>query len=176
MTELVDIGANLTNESFRADLPDVLTRASAAGVGTIVITGTNVQASVDALALAQARSPVALFSTAGVHPHHASTYGLAAEETVRELLGSNRVVAVGECGLDVNRNYSPRADQIAAFAAQLSLAATVGKPLLLHERDARAPAPRARAIARARGEAEADVAARTMETARRFFRLGPQAA
>lgn len=132
--ETVDIGANLTHASFRDDLDDVLGRARRAGVGTIVVTGTSVEGSRAALALAE-RDP-GLYSTAGVHPHEAAHCTAETVPALRALLASPRVVAVGECGLDFNRNYSPHPDQEKWFVAQLELACELGKPLFLHSRDA----------------------------------------
>ncbi|MBS0336773.1 MAG: YchF/TatD family DNA exonuclease [Proteobacteria bacterium] len=131
---IVDIGANLTHASFQADLPDVLARAHRAGVGTIVVTGTSVEGSRAALALAQAHSHI--YATAGVHPHEAAHCNSDTLPALRSLLGDPRVVAVGECGLDFNRNYSPHPDQEKWFVAQLELACELGKPLFLHSRDA----------------------------------------
>jgi TatD DNase family protein len=137
MKGLVDIGANLTNKSFHPDFDAVLERAKNAGVETILVTGTSVQGSLEAREIASRKgAPVRLFSTAGIHPHHASSFGPLALETLRETLAGDRVVAVGECGLDFNRNYSPKTAQLACFEAQLKLAAEIQKPLFLHERDA----------------------------------------
>jgi TatD DNase family protein len=136
MTPLVDIGANLTNKAFRGDVEIVLRRAKEAGVGAIVITGTSVTASVAARDLARRVSPVRLVSTAGIHPHHASTYGPLARTSLLELCESPEVVAVGECGLDYDRNFSSPEQQRRAFEGQLELAAEVDKPVFLHERDA----------------------------------------
>ncbi len=130
---LCDIGANLTHPAFRHDLGDVLARARGAGVGAIVVTGTTVEESRAAAALADAH---ALWATAGVHPHHARECDAATVPALRELAGHPRVVALGECGLDFNRNYSPHADQEKWFMAQLELACELKKPLFLHSRDA----------------------------------------
>jgi TatD DNase family protein len=132
---LIDIGANLTHESFARDRNAVLDRAVAAGVEAIVLTGTSEVGSRDALTLARTR-PRLLYSTAGVHPHDARSCTASTIPKLRALLVQPEVVAVGECGLDFNRDYSPRPDQERAFAAQLALAAEVHKPLFLHERDA----------------------------------------
>ena len=132
--DLVDIGANLGHESFRHDLPAVLARARAAGVGQLVVTGASRAGAVEALALAQAHE--GLFSTAGVHPHHASEYTDEAHAELRALLARPAVVAVGECGLDYHRDFSPRPAQRRAFERQLELAVETGKPLFLHQRDA----------------------------------------
>jgi TatD DNase family protein len=138
VTDIVDIGANLTNKAFRSDLDGVIERASAAGVRPIIVTGTSVDASQAAVDLAQTR-PGLFYATAGVHPHHARTFGPEALAALRQLAAKDEVVALGECGLDYNRNYSPAADQLACFEAQLALAAELGLPLFLHERDAHEP-------------------------------------
>jgi TatD DNase family protein len=135
---LIDIGANLGNKAFAADLPEVLARSAEAGVGAIVITGTSAEASTRARTIAGSHDGprVRLFSTAGVHPHHASAWSGEVETHVRGLLADPRVVAVGECGLDYDRDFSPRDAQRRAFEAQLALAAGTKKPLFLHERAA----------------------------------------
>lgn len=135
MRELVDIGANLTHDSFDHDRRETLARAAAAGVARLVVTGTSVTGSVQANALAE-EHPGALFATAGVHPHHASAFDAHTAAALRVLLRNPACVAVGECGLDFFRDYSPRAAQRQAFAAQLDLAAACGKPVFLHQRDA----------------------------------------
>jgi TatD DNase family protein len=135
--QLIDIGANLTHESFRHDFDAVLARARAHGVVQLVVTGASAQGSRDALALAQAHRGV-LFATAGVHPHHASDFDGETEELLRGLHALPEVVAVGETGLDFYRNFSPRDAQLFAFERQLELAAECGKPLFLHQRDAHA--------------------------------------
>lgn len=133
--ELIDIGVNLTHESFSHDLDEVLARAAAVGVHRHVVTGTTVQATRDALAL-HARWPHRLFATAGVHPHHAAEYDAATGEALRELVRQPGIVAVGECGLDYFRDFSPRPAQREAFAAQLEIAVETGLPVFLHQRDA----------------------------------------
>ncbi|HEY4293839.1 TatD family hydrolase [Luteibacter sp.] len=133
--DLIDIGANLTHESFRQDFDDVLARASAHGVGRMVVTGASREGSHDALALARA-SRGRLFATAGVHPHHAIDYDDRTDAQLRELAREPEVLAVGETGLDYNRNYSPRDVQRDVFERQLEIAVEMGKPLFLHQRDA----------------------------------------
>lgn len=138
MKQLVDIGANLTNKAFRSDLGEVLARAAAGGVRTIVVTGTSVEGSLAARRLVQDHGDrgVALYSTAGIHPHHASQSSRSDLAEIESLCARPEVVAVGECGLDFNRNFSPREDQLKSFEAQLAIAANLHKPLFLHERDA----------------------------------------
>ena len=132
---LIDIGANLTHDSFAEDLNDVLGRADAAGVDRMVVTGSDDQGNIDAAELAEAH-PGRLFATAGVHPHHAADYTDASDELIRSLLLRKEVVAVGECGLDYFRDFSPRDAQKEAFRSQLDIAADTGKPVFLHQRDA----------------------------------------
>jgi len=136
--ELIDIGANLADASFDADRDEVIERAAAAGVRGMIVTGTGLDESESALALAERRSAV-LRCTAGIHPHLAAQWTDAPQEARERLggvLGSKLAVAAGECGLDYFRNLSPPAAQRAAFAGQLELAAEHGKPLFLHQRDA----------------------------------------
>src|SRR5688572_6320168 len=135
MFDLIDIGANLTHSSFDADRDAVLARAAAAGVARILVTGTSVTSSVQAAALCDAH-PETLFATAGVHPHHAAEFDEHSGAALRSLLTARKFVAVGECGLDFFRDYSPRDAQRRAFAAQLELAAEARKPVFLHQRDA----------------------------------------
>lgn len=135
MFDLIDIGANLTHDSFDDDRDAVLARAAAAGVARIIVTGTSVTSSVQAAALCEANRE-RLFATAGVHPHHATELDAHTAAALRSLLANPAFVAVGECGLDFFRDYSPRDAQRRAFAAQLELATEVGKPVFLHERDA----------------------------------------
>ncbi len=133
---LIDIGSNLTHDSFASDRGAVMARASEAGVHGQVVTGADAASSAQAAALAAAH-PGVLWSTAGVHPHHASSLA-ASREALADLLRLPQVVAAGECGLDYCRNFSPPDTQRAAFAAQLAMAAAAAKPVFLHQRDAHA--------------------------------------
>lgn len=134
---LVDIGANLAHDSFDADRDAVLARARSAGVAALVVTGSTLDDSDRAAALAR-RHPRMLRATAGVHPHHAAALRSADAQRLAALLGDPMVVAAGECGLDYFRKLSPPAEQRRAFELQLGLAAEAGKPLFLHQRDAHA--------------------------------------
>ena len=133
--ELIDIGANLTHDSFGHDGEAVLQRARDAGVVQMVVTGASREHSPKALELARAH-PGELFATAGVHPHHATEYTAECDAEMRALVARPEVVAVGECGLDYFRDFSPRHAQRRAFELQLEIAADTGKPLFLHQRDA----------------------------------------
>ena len=134
---LIDIGANLTHDSFDHDRDAVLQRARDAGVARMIITGASREHSPKALALAQAH-PGELFATAGVHPHHAVEYTEECDAEMRALHAHPEVVAVGECGLDYFRDFSPRPAQRRAFERQLQIAVDTRKPLFLHQRDAHA--------------------------------------
>jgi TatD DNase family protein len=132
---LIDIGANLAHDSFDNDRDDVVQRAIDAGVTRIVVTGSSDESNVQAAALAESQ-PDTLYSTAGVHPHHASDYDEASDALIRDLVEKDVVVAVGECGLDYFRNFSPREAQLDAFRKQLDIAKDCGLPVFLHQRDA----------------------------------------
>ena len=133
--DLIDIGANLTHESFDADRDAVLARAHDAGVVQLVVTGASRAESPRALALAR-RHPGVLFATAGVHPHHALEFTAECESEMRALHAAPEVVAVGEAGLDYFRDLAPRHAQKRAFERQLQIAVDTGKPVFLHQRDA----------------------------------------
>jgi len=133
--ELIDIGANLTHDSFDDDRASVMQRALDAGVNRMIVTGSSNQGSLDALKLAESE-PGRLFATAGVHPHHAADFDDSSIALITELARNDAVVAVGECGLDYFRNFSPRKAQLAAFQAQLEIAAETTLPVFLHQRDA----------------------------------------
>jgi TatD DNase family protein len=130
---VIDVGANLTHAAFRADLDEVVARARDAGVSPIVVTGTTVDESRAAQEVADKHG---FYATAGVHPHHARECDAQTIPALRALAKHPRVVAIGECGLDFNRNYSPHADQEKCFIAQLELGIELGRPLFLHSRDA----------------------------------------
>jgi TatD DNase family protein len=133
--DLIDIGSNLTHDSFAADRDAVMARAMQAGVRRQIITGADLASSLQAAALA-AEHPARLWSTAGVHPHHAQSFSGSHHQELIDLLRLKQVVAVGECGLDYFRNLSPPDAQRQAFISQLDLAVQAGKPVFLHQRDA----------------------------------------
>jgi TatD DNase family protein len=132
---LIDIGINLAHDSYDADRAAVIERARAAGVVQLVVTGSSLTSTARAIELARQHSG-RLFATAGVHPHHASELTPDSVAQLAELARQPQVVAVGECGLDYFRDFSPRAAQQQAFHRQLELAARLRKPLFLHQRDA----------------------------------------
>jgi TatD DNase family protein len=133
--ELIDIGCNLTHDSFDSDRARVLELAHEAGVAQMIVTGASEEGSKAALQLAR-EHPGQLYATAGVHPHRASEFDDDTEALLRQLAAEPEVVAVGETGLDYFRDFSPRDQQRAAFQRQLGIGMDTGLPLFLHMRDA----------------------------------------
>jgi len=133
--ELIDIGANLTHESFASDFTQVINDAKDANIRHIMLTGTDLETSLAAQKLS-ASNPSMHSSTAGFHPHVASTCGAGAFAEISRLCTSPYVVAVGETGLDYNRNFSSKSDQLRVFEQHLELASKVRKPMFLHQREA----------------------------------------
>jgi len=135
MNDLVDIGINLAHKSYHSDRAAVIRRAQEAGVRRMGITGTSVASTRAAIDLARAH-PGTLFATAGIHPHDASTATPEALRELGDLARAPEVKSMGECGLDFDRDFSPRPAQEAAFEAQLEMAAANRLPVFLHERAA----------------------------------------
>jgi TatD DNase family protein len=132
---LVDIGINLAHDSYDHDRADVVERAVAAGISRMVITGSSLESAARAIEICH-RWPMLMRATAGIHPHHAREFPDSELPRLRALLQDPLVTSAGECGLDYFRDFSPREDQRRVFAAQLGLAAELGKPVFLHQRDA----------------------------------------
>ncbi len=132
---LIDIGANLTHKSFEHDFQQVVDDARSAGLNHIILTGTDRETS-EAASRFASETPDFFSSTAGFHPHMARSFDAERRDAVAALCELEQVVAVGETGLDFNRNYSPRRDQLDCFEQHLEIATAVGKPLFLHQRDA----------------------------------------
>ncbi len=133
--ELIDVGVNLAHDSFDHDRAAVIENAAAAGVTRMLITGSSIASTRAAIDLT-ARRPSQFRCTAGVHPHHASDLDAGQLAELQLLALQPEVVAVGECGLDYFRNFSPREAQLRAFREQLNLAVDIQKPVFLHQRDA----------------------------------------
>ena len=132
---MIDICFNFTHDSFRADEDEVLLRAKQAGVKAMVVVGSDLADSTEGLALAKRYSDV-LYAGVGVHPHNAKSWNSDTYQSLRELSKHNKVLTIGETGLDYNRDYSPRATQRYAFEKQIELAAETQLPLFMHQRDA----------------------------------------
>ena len=132
--KLFDTHAHLHDPRIGDDLPDVMARASEAGVDRIVTVGCSLEDSRNAIAVAEQYDNV--WATLGVHPHDAKGWDDATADHFRRLAESDQVVAIGEIGLDFYRNLSPRPDQYRAFEAQLALADELELPVVIHSRDA----------------------------------------
>ncbi|NMM40641.1 TatD family hydrolase [Pseudoalteromonas arctica] len=130
---LIDAGVNLTNHQFDAQHSTIIARAKAQNVSQMLLIGCDINSSQQAINLAQQHS---LLATAGVHPHDAKSADEKLETQLRTLTAHSEVVAIGECGLDYNRNFSPRETQRSVLHRQLTLAGELNLPVYLHERDA----------------------------------------
>ncbi len=138
---MIDIGVNLADGAFDDDRQAVVARAVRAGVTTMIVTGTSVASSREAVGLADASAEPAdasagrLYATAGVHPHLAGAVTAGWDDQLAALAATPTVVAIGETGLDYYRGYASREDQRAVFRRQAELAVTIGKPLFVHDRE-----------------------------------------
>lgn len=135
LADYCDIGVNLTNKRFSDDLDEVIARSLSANVNALLLTGTSEAESKQALTLALAY-PHCCWSTAGIHPHDAAQASPNFQQNLSTLAGHHKVVAIGECGLDFNRNFSPKTAQLNVFEGQLEVAKQLAMPVFLHERDA----------------------------------------
>ena len=132
---MIDIGANLTHESFNKDRSEVIQAAVESGVKTMIVTGSNMDCSRQAFELTQL-FPEQLYSTVGIHPHHASDYTGETEDLILELIQHDKVVAIGETGLDYFYQQDNSALQQQAFIAHLRLSKRLAKPVIVHTRSA----------------------------------------
>ena len=135
MNTFIDIGINLTNKQFNNEHDEIINFALATGVHWMILTGTSVRGSKESAEIAENYQDV-LFSTAGIHPHDAKSFNNESIDELRKLLKQDHVVSVGECGLDFDRDFSPRPIQEKCYRAQLELSIEMNKPLFLHERSA----------------------------------------
>ncbi|WP_076539325.1 TatD family hydrolase [Shewanella sp. UCD-KL21] len=135
MAQHIDIAVNLLSSRLIADIDNIVTQAAQHHVSPLIVIGSDITESSDSASLC-AKYPQQLYSTAGVHPHHASSWNAASADEIKTLAALKPVVAIGECGLDYNRDFSPRDAQRHAFHAQLELAVALQMPVLMHCRDA----------------------------------------
>ncbi len=131
---LIDVHAHLTDEKLAGAVPAVLDRAAAAGISTVLTVGTDLPTSRAALDLAR-RYP-AVWAAVGVHPHDASGWSDSAAAELEELLADERVVALGEMGLDYHYDFSPRDVQRRVFQAQWEMASRLQATAVVHIREA----------------------------------------
>ena len=136
---LIDIGLNLADKRFKGAHQQVLERAHDAGIKACVLTATSEAISHEVIELCEQYAeafPAMLYCTAGIHPHDAKHWHKTSAHVLKDLASHKAVVAIGETGLDFNRDFSPRPQQELAFEAQLELASELQLPVFLHERDA----------------------------------------
>jgi TatD DNase family protein len=134
MTGFLDSHVHLADPAFDADREAVIERARQTGALALVCIGESLAAAARAGDLAAAH-PGFCFHTAGVHPHDAADYHESDLEGIRREVARG-AVAIGECGLDYHYDHSPRDRQRAAFSAQLTLAGELGRPVVVHTREA----------------------------------------
>ncbi|MFL2754420.1 MAG: TatD family hydrolase [Gammaproteobacteria bacterium] len=133
-SKLFDIGANLTHESFSSDLNTIINESISNNIEKISVTGCNVEDSLKALSIAE-MYPNNLISTCGIHPHYADSFNDSSEIKIKEIALNSLVKAIGETGLDFNRNYSKKENQINSFLKHIKIANELNLPMFLHQRD-----------------------------------------
>ena len=131
---MFDIGANLTSSHFSKDLDVVLNDSLTAGVEKICITSSNLDDVKNAKKITEKYEN--LFYSVGFHPHNAKDFKIEFLKDMSVYLNDPKAICLGEMGLDFNRNFSSKEEQILCFESQLSLANSISKPLFLHQRDA----------------------------------------
>ncbi len=136
---MIDAHAHL--DACEPAAEELVTRARAAGVETILSVGTDIDSCRETITIAERYEEV--FAILGVHPHEAGGPDAQRLGELEALLASPRAVALGEIGLDYFRDRAPRPAQLKLFAAQLDLAARIGKPVVIHTREADEDTPTA---------------------------------
>jgi len=129
----IDTHAHLFFDNYQDDIDEVLKRAKEAGVSYIIIPGTDIKTSEEAIKLAEKYDFI--FAAVGVHPHDTKDWDSAWIKKIKELAAHKKVVAIGEIGLDYYYDFSPKDQQIKAFTEQLDLAVELSLPVIIHNRD-----------------------------------------
>lgn len=129
-----DCGVNLFSPQFAGEEAPLIAAAQRAGITRCLLISSDLAEGQKNSQFCQQHS--GCFSTAGVHPHQAGLIAADWLEQLEQQLTSPEVVAIGECGLDFNRDFSPRPQQLSVFSAQLALSQRRQLPVYLHERDA----------------------------------------
>jgi len=132
---LIDTHCHLDFPEFDPDRPEVLKRAAEAGVKYVINIGSSLQGSINSVKLAESYPNI--FAVVGCHPHDSQDFSGQDLETLRSLAKSEKVVAIGEIGLDYYRNLSPQEDQKKIFVSFLRLARELNLPVVIHSREAR---------------------------------------
>jgi len=132
---LIDIGANLTHPDLYNKIDLVIKNFQKENIEKVIITSSNTEDTKTALKIIKLY-PNLFYTTVGVHPHNAKDLNESEIEGIKKFINNSHVVAIGECGLDYYREYSPKDKQIDCFEKHLEIATTTSKPLFLHERHA----------------------------------------
>jgi len=135
MTEFIDSHVHLADPAFDEDRDAAVDRARHTGARALICIGESLEAAARAAELV-ARHSGFCFHTAGIHPHDAADFDAARDTDGIRAEVRRGAVAIGECGLDYHYDHSPRARQQEAFGTQLSLARELGKPVVVHTREA----------------------------------------
>ncbi len=131
---LIDTHCHLNFDAFDEDRDAVIVRAAEAGVNRILIPATDVQTCDEAIGLADNHDGI--YAAVGIHPNSSSNFEVSMIEVLREKAANEKVIAIGEIGLDYHWDTSPKAVQWQAFEAQLELARTLEVPVIIHNREA----------------------------------------
>jgi TatD DNase family protein len=138
MINTIDIGLNLTSNRFK-NKEKILEDAKLAGIVAVILTGSCPSGSEKSIELVNKMDDkygIKIYSTVGIHPHEATLCTPSAMIRLENMASNEKVVAIGETGLDFNRNFSPQYRQIESFQRHIELAIKLNKPMFLHERDA----------------------------------------
>ena len=133
---LVDTHCHLDFPVFDQDRDEVLSRAKAQGVDYMINIGSSLEGSRRSVELAQKYGPV--YAAVGIHPHEADDFSWEIEKEIKELAKKNKVVAIGEIGLDYFKGYSQKENQLPLFSTLIKLAKESNLPLVIHTREAQA--------------------------------------
>jgi TatD DNase family protein len=131
---LVDTHCHLDFPEFDPDRDEVIKRANLSGIGYIVNIGSSIEGSRKSLELA--KKYACIYAVVGIHPHEADRSGKEAVAEIRKFASADKVVAIGEVGLDYYRNFSRQENQQPLFISLIELAKELGLPLVLHSRQA----------------------------------------
>ena len=131
---LIDTHCHLTFEPLARDVPGVIERSRAAGVTGWITVGTSLED--DGKAIDLAANYENMYAAVGIHPHEAKTGDAAALAELKRLAQQDKVVAIGETGLDFHYNFSKQPDQARVFSAHLDIARALGLPVIVHSRNA----------------------------------------
>lgn len=132
----IDTHCHVNSEQLRNDTPHIFIRAAEAGVQRMLLVGFDLSSSLEAVKMAKDYASFGAYASIGIHPHDAKTAQEGLPRTFHQLLEEERVVAVGETGLDYYYDHSPRDIQRAVFRMHIELALCTQKPLIVHVREA----------------------------------------